>query len=1751
MLPVTQGLGIDLELSRDGRLTAVGAIRGTDTFRRDVRGSEARALAELDAFAVGAPFLFGHNVLWHDLPWLREHAGWLALLELPVVDTLVLSAIAFAEHPYHRLVKDYKLVASERNNPVHDARQAAQVLADAIERLRSLAAADPRFARVLRRLGPLALQALSPQASRGIEFVLAHVLGAPSAALDDDLLQLLARSACRTAVASLLPVHALPPERRLALLFAVAWLRVAGLPDAPSGSIVMPWARRQIGELAGLLRLLRDHPCRDDACTWCRGTHDPARQLTRWFGYTDFRAEPALPDGRPAQRAIVEAGFADQPLLALLPTGGGKSLCFQLPAIQRYLRRGCLTVVISPLQALMHDQVAGFRQKTSLGCAFALTGQLTPPERRDVLDAVRSGPAAIVYVSPEQLRNVSFDKALASREIGAWVFDEAHCLSQWGHDFRPDYLYAARFVREFSTRHRVPQAPVVCVTATAKPDVCDEIRAHFRSELGQELTVLSSPVARKNLELVVEPVTADEKIARLCDLLADQHAVAPAGSAIVYVATRRGAEEVANRLRQAGIDALAFHAGLETPQKQDVQARFLSDECRVVCATNAFGMGIDKPDVRLVVHHDVPGSLEAYVQEVGRAGRDGRPARAVLLFAEEDIEMQFRLAASSRLDARDLRGILRRVRRLSRPTSNQVREAVCTPGEILQDDELAARGLADDRHAPTRVQTAIAWLERGKFLRRDENSTAVFQGRPRVKTLEEAEAILAGLDLPPAKARAWRAVLARLLAADVDDGLSSDDFLALPEVLGTVTTWHGAEAGRAVLRLLLEMQQARLLTRGMHMTAFVRHGIARSSRDILHEAARLELAVLDLLRQRQPDAREDEILPLSLAALGQELAASCGNVTADRVRVVLESIDDRSSHAGLRAPGLRIRFQDREHCTVQLRGSWDAAIATARRRHKIASTCLGVLLRQPQEAHIRGGSLLVEFLFEDLQAAIDADLELRSAPAHDPATELEHALLFLHRVGAIVLHKGLAVFRQAMTLRLEAPHARRQFTQEDFRPLAAHQAERTVQIHTMHEFARRMIEDRTAGLRLLDDYFAMPAAAFRAAHLAARANELDRPTTAASYAAIAGGLSPEQRGIVEAAETRSLLVLAGPGSGKTRVVVHRCAWLVRVRRVPARSILVLCFNRSAALELRRRLRELIGDDAHGVLVQTYHGMAARLAGRSPALLLDQRRRGGAPADDEGAVFDDLLAQAIARLALPAPTAAAPDENDDAQDDVRERLLGGFRHILVDEYQDIDERQSQLVAAIAGRQLADPDRKLTVFAVGDDDQNIYAWRGSHVRFIQRFERDYRARRVHLLENYRSTAHILDAAYQIIAPHRDRLKTDKPVHVDAARRHQPAGGVLATTDSAVRGRVHVLATSAADQPFAVRGELLRLQAVDPRFAWSQCAVLSRRHAPLDPVREVLERAGIPVCVRIDARHSWSLYRLREVQEFLDRVDASGSESIDATGLARLLAELRAARPREQNLQLVDELIAAFREEHGDLAVPRPLVREFVGELLLEQRRERRHGDGVLLGTVHGSKGAEYDHVFVLGDGWQPRGQDTADDLRRLYYVAMTRARRSLALLDVGRDAAPWLATLRGDCVHRAPAIGPAPGERAPTGRRELLGMQDVYLAFAGADPGHERIAAAIADLRTGDALQLLDRPQRLLLADAADRPVGSLSQAASDLWRQRLTAVVGVRVAAILRRQRQDEGEQWQQNLRRQQWCVVLPEIHWHAGPAAPR
>jgi len=245
-----------------------------------------------------------------------------------------------------------------------------------------------------------------------------------------------------------------------------------------------PWVRHQFPEAGHLVKKLGDRACQDYDCSWCLEHHDARKELKRWFGFDDFRAEPVDEEGKSLQGVIVEAAMRGEHGLGILPTGSGKSLCYQIPALSRYDKTGALTLVISPLVALMADQVAGLEARGIASCA-ALNGLLSMPERADVLDRVRLGDVGILIVSPEQLRSPALRKVLAQREIGAWVLDEAHCISKWGHDFRPDYRYVGRFIHEWVNEGEI--APVLCLTATAKPDVIADIRGHFRDKVGVDL----------------------------------------------------------------------------------------------------------------------------------------------------------------------------------------------------------------------------------------------------------------------------------------------------------------------------------------------------------------------------------------------------------------------------------------------------------------------------------------------------------------------------------------------------------------------------------------------------------------------------------------------------------------------------------------------------------------------------------------------------------------------------------------------------------------------------------------------------------------------------------------------------------------------------------------------------------------------------------------------------------------------------------------------------------------------------------------------------------------------------------------------------------------------------------------------------------------------------------------------------------------------------------------------------------------
>jgi ATP-dependent DNA helicase RecQ len=341
---------------------------------------------------------------------------------------------------------------------------------------------------------------------------------------------------------------------------------------------------------------------------------DPRAALRRHFGHDAFR---------PGQEAIVRAALAGRDVLAVMPTGSGKSIGYQLPA----LMLDGPTLVVSPLIALMKDQVDELTRRGI--AAAALHSLATPAQRRQSEADLRAGKLRLLYVAPERFASEAFRRLLGEVPLARFAVDEAHCVSEWGHDFRPDY----RTLAEAALRCRradgeTGRPPILAFTATATPEVRDDI-VGLLGLRDPEVSVAGFD--RPNLHLDVLRVSGEiEKRARLAEL-------AGAGRALVYTATRKSAVRAAETLQAAGVAAEAYHAGMDEPERTRVQNGFAAGAVRVVCATNAFGMGIDRPDIEAVVHFELPGSLEAYYQEIGRGGRDGRRADATLLWNYVDV----------------------------------------------------------------------------------------------------------------------------------------------------------------------------------------------------------------------------------------------------------------------------------------------------------------------------------------------------------------------------------------------------------------------------------------------------------------------------------------------------------------------------------------------------------------------------------------------------------------------------------------------------------------------------------------------------------------------------------------------------------------------------------------------------------------------------------------------------------------------------------------------------------------------------------------------------------------------------------------------------------------------------------------------------------------------------------------------------------------------------------------------------------
>ncbi len=1709
----------DIETNENGEIYALGAFFHGEKFSTQHGCRIGREeLAGLDDFGRTAEFILGHNILSHDIPCLREKNLTPAILQKPVVDTLYLSPLAFPENPYHRLVKNYRIVRDSINNPAEDAMLSGKVFMEQWE----------AFSRLLGdgSDAPLIYQGFfaGDEKFAGTATAL-RAMGVPRLE-GDDLYEtfswLIREKVCREALERLVEQLL---DRRIEhppLAYVTAWLTVAG-----GNSVLPPWVRHHFPVVASLLHQLREQPCSNPDCSYCVTNHSPRFFLQNYFGFDEFRASPATDNGSSLQESIVTAAARNSSVFATLPTGGGKTLCYLLPALMRYRRRNTLTIVISPLQALMKDQVENFSRQTGTTLAAAINGMLTMPERGEVMEGVRLGDIGVLYVSPEQLRNRSFVQTIRLREIGAWVFDEAHCLSKWGHDFRPDYLYSIRFIREFAGQEKSRIPPVQCFTATAKKDVQSEITDIIGRELGLRVLNFAGGHERDNLHYEVWPVNTYEKNQSILNLLQTRYD--NSGSVVIYCATRRNTENLAEFLAQEGYTVEAFHAGLEPFIKNRIQNDFISGEVPVICATNAFGMGIDKDDVRLVIHADIPGSLENYLQEAGRAGRDRHEAECILIFTEQDIEGQFRMSSNSRLTRRDIAQILRGLRYSARKDG----KVVLTSGDILRLDvvDIDEEEFGQDRD--TRVKTAVSWLERGGFLHRNENNTNVFQGKPLIGTLQDAEEKIELLGLSKRQRERWLSILSALMDKPPSEAFSADDLACLSSFKSIENDPESETETQRVLRTLEDMAQQGLLSKETILSAYIRYKVKDSSEKLLKRFCRVEIDFLKILQETVPDADREKNLQIDLRLVNQQLIdMGYPYSTPESLGLILRGLSrDGKGLAGQKG-SVSIRSRGNNSFSIMLHRDWESLQKTVAIRQQAAHVALTVIQDSLKGKVSPKASLLVEFTLEDVVKGLKKDLILFSA-LRDPLAAAERGLTFMHEQGVIELQQGLAVFRQAMTITMNPEARGKQYSNAHFEPLKTHYSEKNFQVHVINEYARCAMEKVSRAMSLVHSYFNDEKAEFIQRFFPGKEKLLERATSEQSYQRIVEDLKNRaQEKIVSAATESNMLIMAGPGAGKTRTVAHRVAYLLRVKRVRPEAVLVLCFNRSAAIGLRRRIRDMVGRDMAGVTTLTFHGLALRLNGRSLV------RPAGEPARAD-IDFSTVIKDAIALLR------GERDVIGFADGQAREVLISRFSHILVDEYQDIDEEQYELVSLLAGRTLTEKDEKLSILAVGDDDQNIYRFRGANVDFIRRFKADYTADVHYLTENYRSTANIIMAANALIVHNKDRMKREHPIEVNRARKTLPPGGNWQLSDPTGQGKVQLFQVKdSAAQALVLCEELQRLQSLSSDFDLNSCAVLAREWQELDSVRGVLEEAGMSVSLNWGRSAFPGLSRIRENAGLLTFLHDYGHEQITARTLLDLLPEAGEGNIWQLNLR---SLLQEWLEETGNAPQPVGRVEHYLYESLADQHRGRNLENGIFLSTVHSIKGLEFDHVFVLDGNWQKKDARELEEERRLYYVAMSRARETLQLFAIDDSANPHIQLLEGDFLRLRKSVIPSQKQLRPVSHYELLGMKDLFIDFAAMRKEDHPTNRALAGLSTGSCLRLSRENNSLLLVDHDGIPVARLSKAARERWQDHMDSIRELTVLALARRHKTDITDQeYQARCQCDSWEVPVVELRFVQG-----
>lgn len=1466
---------IDTEISPEqGKICDLGAVREDHSFYH------GPSIPGFLSFLKGASYLCGHNILQHDLKYLKQSMP----QPFPghMIDTLYLSPLLFPAKPYHALLKDDKLQVDELNNPVNDCLKAEKLFWDEISAWRAL---DPEIRLIYHTL-------LREQKEfAGFLHYTEEKETAPYR-LEELIRKNWRGLICENANLSPL-IRAYPRELSYAL---------ALISTRDALSVTPPWVLRNFPRVENTVKYLCGIPCRE-GCPYCQKALNIHLGLKKFFGYDKFRTF----DGEPLQERAAQAAVDGKSLLAVFPTGGGKSITFQLPALLLGEAVHGLTVVISPLQSLMKDQVDHLSEAGITG-AVTLNGLMNPVERRDACRRVMNGSAKLLFISPEQLRSRTIEKMLLSRNVIRFVIDEAHCFSAWGQDFRVDYLYIGDFIRHLQQlkNDRQPIA-VSCFTATAKPKVISDIRDYFQDRLGLALELFTSSAERENLHYtVLFKETDEDKYIALRHLVSEKNC-----PTIIYVSRTRRTRDIADRLVSDGFSARPFNGKMTAADKIENQDSFLRNETRIMVATSAFGMGVDKKDIGLIIHYDISESLENYIQEAGRAGRDsGLQAECYVLYNNNDLDKHFILLNQTKLSLSEIQQVWKAIKDLTR-----IRPSVCcSPLEIARQAGWESSG----PEMETRIKTAVTALETAGYIRRGKNMPHVYATSIHAANMTEAGSRIRASalftdDQRQTALRILQFLISRrsIAHAGNDEAESRIDYLS--DVLGLEK--------KEVLDSIHLMRQEGLLSDAQDMSAWLQKNDSRNkSALILKKFIRLENFLLTWILTR---GEAINLKQINEAAVQSGISSS----TVKDLRTLLYYMTIKN---------LIQKEEDPETGMVSTLPTQDADLLWQkfRIRKEMASFVVEYLFsKSDPAADPAKDTVPVQFsligLFQEFEKSANREKQLEMGQKQSPPSvrDMEDTLLYLSKIGALRLEGGFLVLYNGMEIHRVEKDNRVRYKADDYRLLDEFYRQKIQQIHIVGEYANMMVRDYKAALGFVRDYFHMDYRKFIARYFQGeRSREINRNITPEKYRKLFGELSETQKKIIRDDSSKYIVVAAGPGSGKTRLLTHKLASLLLMEDVKHQQLLMLTFSRAAATVFKKRLTDLIGNAAYFVDIKTFHSYCFDLLGKTGSL--------------EG--VSDVIPEAVRRI--------RQGEVEPGQ--IQKRVL------VIDEAQDMDENEYSLIRA-----LMEQNEDMRIIAVGDDDQNIYSFRGSDSGFFRSLADIPGAARYEMVENYRSLPCIVNTANAFAAGIKDRMKKAKirPVLQEEGK----VKFVRCTGDHFEESLIQDLIDSDSS---------------------GSTAVLTSTNEEALICFTLLRRAGIPARL-IQSLDGFRLSHLMELRYFTDFLDRNADGPIISESLwQQAIQAVESTWPQSRALGICRNLWRDFeavcpRRFRSDLTA---FIQESSYEDFYDNNRQ-----AISVSTIHKAKGREFDRVFLLLKNIQIRNNE---EMRRVY-VGMTRAKREL--------------------------------------------------------------------------------------------------------------------------------------------------------------